>query len=150
VGLLEWWSIPRKAWIIILAELCVIVGLSGSIASVYFNDLYFQAYVNSLAPILVPVVSVGFGIASASTATLFYFRMKNLTHAGETTGEEDAKPRGQRHAARKIPPTDAGNGKSVTGTIVQGSRLRPLMPTGTRPSRGSASPSADQKDSSSP
>jgi hypothetical protein len=149
VGLLEWWSIPRKAWVIILAELCVIVGLSGSVASVYFNDLYFQAYVNSLAPILVPVVSVGFGIVSASTATILYFRMKNLTHAGETTVEEDAKPRGQKHSARRIATNDTGTGRSITSGVSQASRLRPLMP-GASSARFPATPAVEKKDSSSP
>jgi hypothetical protein len=146
VGLLEWWSIPRKAWIIILAELFVIVGLSGSVASVYFNDIYFQAYVNSLAPILVPVVSVGFGIASASTATILYFRMKNLTRAGESTLEEGAKPRGQRHIARRIAPADTGVGGNGAGSIAQGSKLRPLMPTGASPGRSSTTSTVEKKE----
>jgi hypothetical protein len=148
LGLLEWWSIPRKAWIIILAELSVIVVLASSVASVYFNDINFQVYVNSLAPILVPVVSVGFGIASASTATILYFRMKNLTRAGKTTVEEDAKPRGQKHAARRMATNDR-TGKSITSSVSQASRLRPLMP-GASPARSPATPTVEKKDSSSP
>jgi hypothetical protein len=149
LGLLEWWSIPRRAWVIILAELCVIVGLASSVVSVYFSDIYFQAYVNGLAPILVPVVSVGFGIVSASTATVLYFRIKSLTRGGETTVEEDAKPRGQKHPARRIATNDTGTGKSVTSGVSQASRLRPLMP-GASPTRVPATPAVEKKDTSSP
>jgi hypothetical protein len=149
LGLLQWWAIPRRAWVIILVELCVIVGLASSVVSVYFSDIYFQAYVNGLAPILVPVVSVGFGIASASTATILYFRVKNLTRAGETTVEEDAKPRGQKHAARRIAANDTRTGKSVTSEVSQTSRLRPLMP-GASPARVPAAPAVEKKDSSGP
>jgi hypothetical protein len=147
VPLLEWWSIPRKAWIMILAELCVIVGLCGSVVSTYFNDIYFQIYVNSLAPILIPVASLGFGVASASTATVLYFRMKNLSRLGEEAMEEYAKPRGQKHAARRISPTDADTGRNVMASAGQTSVLRPLTPGVAGPGRGSAISSVEKKES---
>jgi hypothetical protein len=145
---LKWWGLPRKAWIIILAELCAIIGLSGSVVSTYFSDIYFQNYVNGLAPILIPVVSVGFGVASASTATVLYFRMKNLSRPGDATIGEDARPRGQKHAARRVALTD--DERNVTANIVQTSRLRPLTPGGNSPSRSSTTSSVEKKESTSP
>src|SRR5713226_6786491 len=76
--LLQWWSIPRRGWIMILAELAVIVTLAGWVYSEYVNNTYFQSYVNNLSPILLPIVSVGFGISSATIATLLYFTMRNV------------------------------------------------------------------------
>jgi hypothetical protein len=149
VRLLEWWSIPRKAWILILAELCVIVGLSSWVVSEYLSNIYFQNYVNSLAPTLVPVVSVGFGVASASTATILYFRMKNLSHVEQETMEEDARPRGQRRAARRIAPSDSVTVRSVPGSQSQASKLRPLMPGGSSPSRNTTTAGSDEKKESS-
>src|SRR2546422_11373410 len=78
IQMLEWWSIPRRGWIIILGELVVIIGLGGWVYAEYLNNSYFQGYVNSLSPILVPIVSVGFGIASATVATVLYFTMRKV------------------------------------------------------------------------
>ena len=85
---MRWWSIPRQGWIIILAELAVIVTLASWVYSEYVNNPYFQSYVNGLSPILLPIVSVGFGITSATVATLLYFTMRNVRQR-EGPGEED-------------------------------------------------------------
>jgi hypothetical protein len=66
----------------------VIIGLSGWVYSEYVNNSYFQSYINSLSPILVPILSVGFGIASATAATLLYFTMRNIRQR-EATKTED-------------------------------------------------------------
>ena|ERR1700756_6044657 len=145
--LFEWWNIPRRAWIIIMAELSVIIGLSGWVVSEYFNDIYFQGYVNSVAPVLIPVVSVGFGVASASTATVLYFRMKNLSRLREPAMEDEPRQRGQRHAARRTSPADTGSAMN-RGAIAQASRLRPLTPGTSAGSHGSTTLPAEKKDSS--
>lgn len=84
---LNWWKIPPRAWIIIFSELSVIVMLGGWLYSEYLNSPYFQSYVNSLAPIVLPILSVAFGVTSASVATFLYFGMRKVQrseHADET------------------------------------------------------------------
>jgi hypothetical protein len=130
-----------------MAELSVIIGLSSWAVSEYFNDIYFQNYVNSLAPILVPVVSVGFGVASASTATVLYFRMKNLSRFGEPAVEDEPRQRGQKRAARRTSPADTGLARNQ-GAIAQASRLRPLTPGAPASGRSSTTSPAEKKDSS--
>jgi hypothetical protein len=143
----EWWNIPRRAWIIIIAELSMIIALSSWAVSEYFNDIYFQSYVNSLAPVLVPVVSVGFGVASASIATVLYFRIKNLSRRGEPTMEDDHRQRGQKHAARRIGPSDTSSSRNP-GATAQAYRLRPLTPGASATGRSSTTLPAEKKDSS--
>src|SRR5437899_11759980 len=94
IQLLEWWDIPRRGWIIILTELAVIIGLGSWVYAEYLSNLYFQSYVNNLSPILVPVVSVGFGIASATVATLLYFTMRNVMKREGVRDEELSTRRG--------------------------------------------------------
>jgi hypothetical protein len=91
---LQWWSIPRRGWIIILAELAVIVTLASWVYSEYVNNTYFQTYVNGLSPILLPIVSVGFGITSATIATLLYFTMRNIRQRESVNVEEIHRSRG--------------------------------------------------------
>jgi hypothetical protein len=138
VALLEWWSIPRRAWMIILVELCGLVVLSGSLVSQYVNDIYFQNYVNSITPLLVPVVSVSFGVVSASTATFLYLRMKALQSPTEEVAEdEEYKQRGQKRAARKTSTGEPGMGRALA-TTGQVAKLKPIGPSG--PGLGRAEP----------
>jgi hypothetical protein len=102
IRLLQWWKIPRRGWIIILGELAVIITLSSWVYSEYVNNTYFQSYVNSLSPILLPIVSVGFGVTSATVATLLYFTMRNIRLRDEPK-EELSKRRGASKKAIKKP-----------------------------------------------
>ncbi len=128
--LFEWWSIPRKGWIIILAELSVIIGFSGWVVAEYFNDIYFQAYLNSLMPVLVPVLSVAFGVASASTATVLYFGTRNLRRLEDNNGSsDDWRKRGQtRKAAKKSLQTDSRVVRSAPMHPDLNSKARPVAP----------------------
>jgi hypothetical protein len=74
----------------------VILSLGSWVYSEYLNNMYFQSYVNSLSPVLVPIVSVGFGLASATIATLLYFTVRN---ASRTEGLRD-----ENLTRRKVPP----------------------------------------------
>jgi hypothetical protein len=56
----------------------IIASLAGWLYSTYLNNVYFQIYVDSLSPVLVPVLSVAFGISSASIATYLYLGMKRI------------------------------------------------------------------------
>lgn len=95
--LLKWWKIPRRAWIIILSELSVILVLGGWLYSEYLNSPYFQSYVNSLAPIVIPVLSVAFGVTSATVATFLYFGMRKV----QQSEHADEAPRRRLHRRGK-------------------------------------------------
>lgn len=132
----EWFSIPRRGWMIILTELVVIIGLAGWVVTEYLNNVYFQSYVNGLTPVLVPVVSVGFGMASASAATILYLRIRNVAKTSGAAAEDDSKRRGQHRAARKASSGEAGLERSliVSSLNAQAARLRPIGP-GPAPAR---------------
>ena len=83
IGYLTWWNFPKKAWLIIIGELGVITSLSIWVYLTYLNDVYFQTYANGLSPILVPILSVAFGISSASIATYLYLGMKKIRTSQE-------------------------------------------------------------------
>ena len=78
IGYLTWWNFPKKAWLIIIGELAVVTSLSVSLYITYLSNIYFQTYVNSLSPILVPILSVAFGVSSASVATYLYLGMRRI------------------------------------------------------------------------
>ncbi len=84
---------PRRAWVIILAELAVIVFFSIGFLSEYMNNNYFQNYVNGLAPILIPVISVAFGVCSATIATFLYFGTRRISQTLDTDTGTPAKKR---------------------------------------------------------
>ncbi len=148
IQLLEWWSIPRRGWIIILAELAVIVGLGSWVYSEYVNNTYFQGYVNGLSPILLPIVSVGFGIASATVATLLYFTMRNARQRERLTTEI---PRRRSSAKKTVKKTQNSTWKSeraaVAGVPVV-SKPRVLKADASGPRRGTAQESMDTNDES--
>src|SRR5207237_7813981 len=99
----KWEGMHPKGSIIIVAELVVIVGLAGGVYSEYLNNPYFQSYVNSLSPTLVPIVSVGFGIASATVATVLYFTMRNIKQREGLKEDELSRPRGStRKTGKKL------------------------------------------------
>src|SRR5712691_1086648 len=98
MGYLAWWNFPKKAWLIIIGELGVITSLSIWLYLTYLNDIYFQTYANSLSPVLVPALSVAFGISSASIATYLYLGMKRIR-----TFQEPGVPIKKKAQQRKIP-----------------------------------------------
>jgi hypothetical protein len=100
IGYLTWWNFPKKAWLIILGELSVIASLSGWLYSTYLNNVYFQTYVDSLSPVLVPVLSIAFGISSASIATYLYLGMKRIRTVQEPYLRSNSKVK-QRKTARR-------------------------------------------------
>src|SRR5260370_31703780 len=118
IQLLHWWKIPRRGWIIILGELAVIITLASWVYSEYLNNAYFQNYVNGLSPILLPIVSVGFGITSATVATLLYFTMRNIRQRDELKEEELPRRRGPTKEATKKPQISTSRSrKPSTGAL---------------------------------
>jgi hypothetical protein len=136
---LQWWSIPRRGWIIILAELAVIVALASCVYAEYVNNTYFKSYVNGLSPILLPIVSVGFGITSATIATLLYFTMRN-TRQRERLREEDSPRRHvpSRNTVKKPISTSSRTEKPTSGGLGIGPRARPPVTSVSSSKRGTA------------
>jgi hypothetical protein len=105
----------------------VITSLSIWLYLTYLNDIYFQTYANGLSPVLVPVLSVAFGISSASIATYLYLGMKRI----RTTRELESPVKKRVHA-RKPPkrsltsPTLSLKAADVTPSIP--AKLKPIAP----------------------
>ncbi len=144
---MQWWSIPRRGWIIILAELAVIVALASWVYSEYVNNTYFQSYVNGLSPILLPIVSVGFGITSATIATLLYFTMQNVRQREGLT-EEDSPRRHvpARRAVKKPMITSTRTEKPTTGGLAMGPRARPPVTGESSSKPGTAQDGGNEED----
>ena len=146
IGYLTWWNLPKRAWLIIIGELVVIIGLSTWIYATYINDLYFQAYTNSLAPVLVPVLSVGFGIASASLATYLYLEMKRINVVGHTERSSRKNNSQKKIATRLSPPTNSDSSLGESLALTHSTKLRPLGPIHKQAQR--SQPKASQESAS--
>jgi hypothetical protein len=139
---LEWWNIPRRGWIIILSELAVIIGLAGWAYSEYLNNAYFQGYVNGLSPVLVPIVSVGFGITSATVATLLYFTMKNMKQRERPREENASTRRGSpKKTIKKQPVSASARERASTGGLSAGQNTKGPVRGAFPPKRGGTPPS---------
>ena len=130
--LFNWWNVPRKAWIIILTELSIIIFLGSALYSEYVNSQYFQTYVNtSVIPIAVPVLSVIFGITSASIATFLYFGMRRVQQANR--GDE---PPQKRRLHRKVKRTRSiGSSRSSEPNMNSGVPKPRFVITNSNPSK---------------
>jgi hypothetical protein len=129
---LTWWEIPKRAWIVIFLELAVITLLSGWLFSTYLNDVYFRSYVDSLSPALVPILSVAFGISSASIAIYLYLGMKRITLAHPP--EAPVKNRTHSHkTSKRSQETEALQPKPVEQRDAAPAKLKPLAPPQNHP-----------------
>jgi len=131
MGYLTWWNFPKKAWLIIIVELGIIASLIGWLYSTYLNNVYFQTYVDSLSPILVPVLSVAFGISSASIATYLYLGMKRIQTLREP--EAPVKKRAQsRRASKRVMPPSSSQPKAADLLQTVPAILKPVAPPQSR------------------
>jgi len=128
MGYLTWWNFPKKAWLVIVGELGIIACLTGLLYATYLNNVYFQTYVDSLSPVLVPVLSVAFGISSASIATYLYLGMKRIQTLREP--EAAVKKRAQsRRAPKRLMPPSASQPKAADLLQTVPAKLKPVAPT---------------------
>src|SRR5712664_2281965 len=123
---LTWWNFPKKAWLIIIGELAVIASLCVSRYITYLSNVYFQSYVNSVSPILVPVLSVAFGISSASIATYLYLGMKRIRTLREP--EVPVKKRAQQRKTSKRPTQPSTHAKVAELPQTTSAKLKPIAP----------------------
>jgi hypothetical protein len=128
IGYLTWWNFPKKAWLIIIVELGIIASLTGWLYSTYLNNVYFQAYVNSLSPVLVAVLSVAFGISSASIATYLYLGTKRVRALQEP--EAPVKKREKSRRTSKRPLQSSSSQPRVTDIPpTTPIKLKPIAPS---------------------
>jgi hypothetical protein len=93
----------------------------------YLNNVYFQTYVDSLSPVLVPVLSVAFGISSASIATYLYLGMKRVQTLREPEAPVKRKAQSRRVSKRVMPPsTSQPKAADLLQTVP--AKLKPIAP----------------------
>jgi len=127
IGYLTWWNFPRRAWLIIISELCVITSLSVWIYLTYLNDVYFQSYTNGFSPILVPALSVAFGISSASIATYLYLGTKRV----RTSPQPDSPVKKRVHprkTSRRPPQLSTSQPRLTDLPSTIPAKLKPIAP----------------------
>jgi hypothetical protein len=91
------------------------------------TNVYFQAYVNTLSPILVPILSIAFGISSASIATYLYLGMKRIRSFQEP--EAPVKKRAQqRKTSKRSPQPSTSRPKAVDLPPTITAKLKPTAP----------------------
>ena len=129
IGYLTWWNFPKKAWLIIIGQLGVITSLSIWLYSTYLNDIYFQTYANSLSPILVPVLSVAFGISSASIATYLYLGMKRIRTTQELESPVKKRLNARKPSPKRILQSPASPPKATDLAASSPAKLKPIAPT---------------------
>jgi hypothetical protein len=101
--------------------------LSGWLYSTYLNNVYFQTYVDSFSPVLVPVLSVAFGISAASMATYLYLGMKRIQTLREP--EAHVKKRAQsRRIPKRLIPASASQPKAANLLQTVPAKLKPIAP----------------------
>ncbi len=126
----------------------MIIGLGSWVYAEYLSNSYFQSYVNNLSPILVPVVSVGFGIASATVATLLYFTMRNVRKREGVKDEELSTRRGSTKRTVKRPQASSPRGEKATGASTTVPRQRASITGASGVRRGTAQQSTDEDEQS--
>ena len=124
---MTWWNFPKKAWLVIIVELAVITSLSVSLYITYLSNIYFQTYVNNLSPILVPVLSVAFGISSASIATYLYLGMKRIRTFQEP-GVPIKKKAQQRKISKRPLHLSTSQPKVADVPLTTPAKLKPVAP----------------------
>jgi len=126
---LTWWNFPKKAWLIIIGELAIITSLSLSLYITYLTNVYFQIYVNTLSPILVPALSVAFGISSASIAGYLYVRIRRIQigrDAGASIKKKASHPAKDSTEAHR---DNASISKNDSQSQLIRGRPRPIAPS---------------------
>jgi hypothetical protein len=102
--------------------------------------------VNGFSPILLPIVSVGFGITSATVATLLYFTMRNMRQRDEPKEEDISKRRGPLKKTSKRPQVSSSrNERTSPGALSMAPKPKVLMTGSSSPKRGAVQESRDEE-----
>jgi len=103
MNILEWWELPRKAWIIILGQSALVLFLSSWLLAEYLNNPFMQQYLTNLAPTIVPILSLAFGATAAMTATTLYLRFRKLKEANDRLDTIPRSIQARRAPRKRIP-----------------------------------------------
>ncbi len=103
---LTWWDLPKRAWVLILAQFAIILFLAASLVSNYLNNIYYQNYVNSISPILIPVLSIAFGVTSATIAIKLYLGIQEIRSLQEEV-DSQGRRRGKFKRSKRTSPTSS-------------------------------------------
>jgi len=126
----------------------VIIGLGSWVYAEYLSNSYFQSYVNSFSPVLVPIISVGFGIASATVATLLYFTMRSIRQREGSREEELSSRRASTKRTVKKPLVSSSRSEKAAGALAAVPRQRASIAGTSSVRRGTAQQSSDEDDQS--
>src|SRR3990172_7704340 len=85
IPFLEWWRIPKTGWLIILTQLSVILFFTGWVYQEAQYNSYFQAYLNSVLPLVTAVLIVALAITAAPTISILRRRIRRTQQARQTT-----------------------------------------------------------------
>ncbi len=103
---------------------------------------------NTLSPILVPIVSVGFGLASATIATLLYFTMRNVKRSEGPSDENLTRRRAASKRMMRKAQVASPRSELASGEKGAGPRSK-LQPVGSYlPKRGTGHGGRDEEDES--
>ena len=129
---LEWWRIPKTGWLIILTQLSVILFFTGWVYQEAQYNSYFQAYLNSVLPLVTAVLIVALAITTAPTISILRRRIRRTQQARQTTMRPKTVTRTQpptrthpqvsKHAPK---PTDKP--RHPTPTAVKPARVMPTV-----------------------
>ena len=103
MNILDWWELPRKAWIIILGQTALVLFLSSWLLAEYLNNPFMQQYLTNLAPTIVPILSLAFGATAAMTATTLYLRFRKLKDANDRLDTIPRSLQARRAPRKRIP-----------------------------------------------
>jgi hypothetical protein len=104
--------------------------------------------VNTLSPILIPIVSVGFGIASATIVTLLYFTMRNVKRSERPNDENLTRRRTTSKRIIRKAQVASPRSEQASGEKGAGPKSK-LQPVGSYlPKRGTSHGGRDEEDES--
>ena len=146
IGFLTWWDLPKRAWVLIFGQLAIILFLALSLVSEYLNNIYYRGYVNNILPILIPVLSVAFGVTSTTIAIKLFLDLQEIR-----TLQEEVDTEGRRRSQSKRPKrASAPTLQAVTIAPTAISEPESSLPTpAAKPAEGPA-PAAEYKETGHP
>lgn len=66
------------------------------------NNVYYRNYINSISPLLVPTLSIGFGAASAAVAVKFYRSIQKIHALNDEADHQGRKRTPSRRPRRAV------------------------------------------------
>jgi len=119
---------PKRAWFLILAQFTIILFLAASLVSEYLNNIYYQNYINSFSPMLIPVLSIAFGVTSATVAIKLYLGLQKIRSLQDELDSQGRRRGQSRKPKRPAPITSLPPAVAVPATAASPPRPPTLTP----------------------